>query len=218
MLKDKSEVKLNYKIYNVTHNRIPAPLVVIWWVALVGVLVGMLIHNTQEVKGSEGSDVRDYPAVYECKDWAKTHIESNTDRYIMYELNAKDYIGTVYKVLDDHGLSRKWVWLMFAESGGKCYNESSVGAQGLWQLMSSTAKHYGCNDVTDPICNTSAAAKYITKLMRDFNNNIADVVIAYNMGGSNYKRTGKPTFAAQSLSDLVICLMVLDTELPKVTL
>lgn len=203
MLIDKTGVKLNYKIYNVsTYKRIPAPLVAMWWVALIGVLVGMLIHNTQTAKGSD----------YECKDWAKAHIESNVDRYIKYELNAKDYIESVYKVLDDHGLSRKWVWLMFAESGGKRYNESSAGAKGLWQLMDSTARHYGCNDVTDPVCNTSAAAKYITKLMRDFNNDIADVVIAYNMGGSNYKRAGKPTSEAQSLSDLVVCLMVLYSE------
>lgn len=206
MISDKSEVKLTYKIYNVsTYKRIPAPLVVMWWVALIGVLVGMLIHNTQTAKGSDH-------VMYECKDWAKAHIESNADRYIKYELNAKDYIDSVYKVLDNHGLSRKWVCLMFAESGGKRYNESSAGAKGLWQLMDSTAKHYGCNDVTDPVCNTSAAAKYITKLMRDFNNNIADVVIAYNMGGSNYKRAGKPTSQAQSLSDLVVCLMILYSE------
>ena len=71
-------------------------------------------------------------------------------------------------------------------------------------------EHYGCADPTEPICATHAAAKYIKKLLNDFNGNEWEAVVAYNMGGANYRKSGKATAQAAALADEVVCLFTHD--------
>lgn len=101
---------------------------------------------------------------------------------------CEDHRKRVERILAEEDVHADYYYLMVAES--KCTPEavSDKGAQGPWQLMPATARHYGCDDPHDIECATRAAAAYIRHLEDMFNDSFADVVIAYNMGGRNYKR------------------------------
>lgn len=98
--------------------------------------------------------------------------------------------ASVERILAEEDISTDYYYLMVAESKCTPEAESDKGAQGPWQLMPATARHYGCDDPHDLECATRAAAAYIRHLEDMFNDSFADVVIAYNMGGRNYKRMG----------------------------
>lgn len=102
---------------------------------------------------------------------------------------CEDYRAGVVDILISEGLSADYYYLMVAESKCTPAAVSSAGAQGPWQLMPSTARHYGCTDPHDIECATRAAAAYIRHLEGMFES-FADVIIAYNMGGHNYQRLG----------------------------
>lgn len=142
-----------------------------------------------------------------CPAW--TLEGTDATRYETRLLRSAPWIDTVAQVLFDEGLDAKWLYLMLAESGGNPAAQSEHGARGPWQLMPATAKHYGCTDPTDPAESTRAAAKYIKKLMLDFDDD-RDVVIAYNMGGSNYRKKGRATAQADALANEVMCLFIHD--------
>lgn len=103
---------------------------------------------------------------------------------------CEPYRATVMQILDDEGISRDYYFLMVAESRCKPHAVSRMGAQGFWQLMPSTAKHYGCRDLYNLECATHAAAHYIRHLQTSFKS-FEDVIAAYNMGGHNLKRYGR---------------------------
>ena len=111
---------------------------------------------------------------------------------------CEPYREMVEVILKQEAVSVDYYYLMVAES--KCTQKalSGKGARGFWQLMPSTSKHYGCNDPFDLECSTRAAAKYLKHLESVFSS-FDDVIIAYNMGGHNYKRIGKPTSEAKGL-------------------
>ena len=58
----------------------------------------------------------------------------------------------------------------------------------------------------DLICQTHAAAGYLVSLRRRFTS-MRDVVIAWNMGGTNFRRKGKPTAEAKALAAYVLQLV-----------
>jgi LysM repeat protein len=59
--------------------------------------------------------------------------------------------------------------------------KSSVGAQGLAQLMPSTAQQYGV-DAKDPYQNIQGSANYLSDLWEKYNGNVHQVLSAYNAG------------------------------------
>lgn len=95
---------------------------------------------------------------------------------------------------------------MYAESNGNPNAVSSVGAQGLIQLMPKTAEGlgYGGQNLFDPKINAEAAAKYVSQLQKNACNGSSSnavcsvqdrqyVVAAYNGGpGSNKPSTTCP--------------------------
>lgn len=130
-------------------------------------------------------------------------------RWVTYAENFKEtgHLNVVYDELEKQGLSQKFIWLLLVESGGKQDACSEKGASGLWQLTEPTANHYGCYDRTDPKFATRAAARYLQKLLKDFGGDEWSAIVGYNMGGTNYKKAGKPTDEAKVLADTVTCLM-----------
>lgn len=110
--------------------------------------------------------------------------------YSIWLAKCEPYRTEVERILKEEGISTDYYFLMVAES--KCTDKaiSKKGAQGFWQLMPATAKHYGCNDPNNLECATKAAAKYIHSLSKRFVS-FNDVIAGYNMGGHNYSRYGK---------------------------
>ena len=104
----------------------------------------------------------------------------------------------VERILAEEDVHEDYYYLMVAESRCTPKAESDKGAQGPWQLMPATAKHYGCDDPHDIECATRAAAAYIRHL-EDMFGKFSDVIIAYNMGGRNYKRHGATSQARDLL-------------------
>lgn len=71
--------------------------------------------------------------------------------------------------------------------------------------MPRTAQVYGCTNPHDLICATKSAANYIKRLQSEFKS-FRDVIVAYNMGGHNYKRMKQPTNEALGLVSKVLRL------------
>ncbi|WP_255484212.1 lytic transglycosylase domain-containing protein [Granulicella sp. 5B5] len=69
-----------------------------------------------------------------------------------------------------------------AESGGHAHAVSRAGAQGLMQLMPSTARDLGVKDPFQPDQNIAGGAAYLDSLLTLYNNNLDLALAAYNAG------------------------------------
>jgi soluble lytic murein transglycosylase-like protein len=77
------------------------------------------------------------------------------------------------------------------ESGYKAAAVSPKGAQGLMQLMPMTAKRYSVADALDPVQNIHGGTRYLSDLLRMFDNNTELAVAAYNAGENAVVRSGR---------------------------
>lgn len=68
------------------------------------------------------------------------------------------------------------------ESGFDAKAHSPKNAQGLMQLIPSTAKRFGIKDVWDPYQNIKGGTAYLHWLLRHFNGDVKLVLAAYNAG------------------------------------
>lgn len=83
-----------------------------------------------------------------------------------------------------------------AESGFRADAVSSCGAQGIMQLMPSTAASLGVKNSFDPGQNIMGGAKYLGELLDSFGGDPRLAVAAYNAGsGSVRKYGGVPPYA-----------------------
>ncbi len=83
-----------------------------------------------------------------------------------------------------------------AESNYNPYAVSPKGAEGLMQLIPSTAKRFGVSNSFDPKENIEGGVKYLKFLMELYNNDYVKVIAAYNAGeGAVTKYGGIPPYA-----------------------
>ncbi len=84
-----------------------------------------------------------------------------------------------------------------------CYDStavSSVGAEGLMQLMPATATELGVTDSFNPAQNLRAGIEYFSKLQKQFNYNSQYALAAYNAGpGTVKKYSGMPPYPETQL-------------------
>ena len=123
------------------------------------------------------------------------------------------YRSQVEAILSEENLSLDYYFLLVAESKCTLNAKSSEGAMGFWQMVKSTAQHYGCTDPHDLESATRAAAAYIKHLQNSFKT-FDDVIAAYNMGGHNLKKNGRSP-SAQKLVHAVKYLKKLDAKHPN---
>ncbi len=77
-----------------------------------------------------------------------------------------------------------------AESGFNTDAVSSAGAQGVMQLMPSTAAALGVDNAFDARSNIMGGAKYLAQKLQQYNGDIDLTLAAYNAGSGNVERYG----------------------------
>lgn len=105
-----------------------------------------------------------------------------------------DWMGAQFSQLEQQfnlpsGLLRS---VATTESGGNQFAVSGAGAKGLFQFMDATAKDMGLRggDVFDPEKSASAAAKYLSQLLKQTGGNLHEAIAAYNWGIGNVQKKG----------------------------
>ena len=103
------------------------------------------------------------------------------------------YLPTIDEVLHQYGAPLELSNVAFIESRFKPDAKSGVGAKGLWQLMSVTARRYGLrvsfwsDERTDPCKSTRAAVKHLVDLYDRFDDWML-AIGAYNSGAARMSR------------------------------
>jgi soluble lytic murein transglycosylase-like protein len=88
-----------------------------------------------------------------------------------------------------------------AESDFDPEAESSSGAVGLMQLLPSTAREVGVNDLYDPSENITGGTRYLSGLIDRYSGNLEMALAAYNWGLGNLARS--PNRLPQETQDYV---------------
>ncbi len=142
------------------------------------------------------------PKVYEQmnNNFVKNYISDYATRYsqhlaVMVERSAP-YFVMIEKVFVDHGIPEEMKYLAVIESSLLHNARSRVGAVGMWQFMSGTARIFGLNvgkkvdERKDIYKSTVAAAKFLNELYDQFDDWLL-VVAAYNCGAGGVQRAQK---------------------------
>ena len=119
---------------------------------------------------------------------------------------ARPYLAYIVREVERRDMSMEFALLPVVESAFRELAYSPAGASGLWQFMPSTGRRYGLEQNwwydgrRDVVESTRAALDYLTKLLREFDEDPLLAAAAYNWGEGNVRRAvarnrarGKPT-------------------------
>ena len=112
-------------------------------------------------------------AVVSCRNMTQTKLEKR----------AADYMPTITTYAQAYKVDPRLVKAIISVES--CFDRravSAVGAQGLMQLMPSTAKQLGVPNSFNAIDNIRGGILYFSKMLARFNNNTELALAAYNAG------------------------------------
>jgi hypothetical protein len=109
---------------------------------------------------------------------------------------AVPYSDLIGQIAGKYGLEPQLLaGVMRAESNFNPRAVSAKNAQGLMQLLPSTANHLAVRNTFDPAQNIEAGARYLKQLLDRFGGNIALALAAYNAGPERVKQyNGVPPY------------------------
>jgi soluble lytic murein transglycosylase-like protein len=112
-------------------------------------------------------------------------------------LNTESYAAEIHDAASRYGVDEAVVRaIIHAESAFRPDARSNAGAQGLMQLIPSTAARFGVADAYDPKQNIAGGVQYLAWLMKRFNSDLSLVAAGYNAGeGAVQKYGGVPPYA-----------------------
>jgi len=112
-------------------------------------------------------------------------------------LNTESYAAEIRDAATRYGVDEAVVRaIIHAESAFRPNATSHAGAQGLMQLIPSTAARFGVADAYDPAQNIAGGVQYLAWLMKRFNSDLTLVAASYNAGeGAVQKYGGVPPYA-----------------------
>ncbi len=107
------------------------------------------------------------------------------------QLSSSQIFSIVKSISAIYGINPLLIMAVIREeSGGNTHAVSSAGAQGLMQLMPSTAAELGVTDAFNAEQNVHGGIAYLSYLLKLFNNNIPFALAAYNAGPNAVKQYG----------------------------
>jgi len=107
-------------------------------------------------------------------------------------LHETDYDSIIDKYAAQYRLDPSLIRSMIAtESAFNAKAVSKKGAQGLMQLMPSTASRLGVSNAFDPEQNIKGGMKHMRYLLDTFNNDLSLSLAAYNAGENLVQRLGR---------------------------
>jgi hypothetical protein len=114
---------------------------------------------------------------------------------VMDEVGPARDLSELEKMAEDtarrHGLEPSLVRAVAAvESGFRPAAVSPKGAQGLMQLMPSTARSLGVEDAFDPASNLDGGTRHLRTLLERYEGDLAKALAAYNAGEGAVARHG----------------------------
>ncbi len=113
------------------------------------------------------------PVSQEPRDGGRGHIGEKRPRYT----------STIQEAAQANNVEPALIHAVIAaESGYDSTARSSKGAVGLMQLMPETARRYSVTNRLDPAQNIHGGARYLSDLLRMFDNDLRLAVAAYNAG------------------------------------
>jgi hypothetical protein len=107
-------------------------------------------------------------------------------------LETTDELSAIFKKASEtYGISETLLKAVAkAESGFNTNAVSSAGAQGIMQLMPSTAKALGVTDSFDAEQNIMGGAKYLSQMLDRYDGDVTLALAAYNAGAGNVAKYG----------------------------
>ena len=108
------------------------------------------------------------------------------------EASLEQLINPILSATAVHGVEPTLLVSIIArESGCRSAAKSPKGAIGIMQLMPKTAQWLGVSNPSDSFQNIAGGAKYMAKLLTEFDGNLSLALAAYNAGPNAVRRYGR---------------------------